>query len=256
MCPMIKCIIVDDEPLARNVLVNYAEQIDQLEVVASCGNALEAFEHIQRGNIQLVFLDIKMPKLSGLELIESIKNPPLVVFTTAYREFAIKAFDLDAIDYLLKPISEADLRAAINKYQRHFNNEIILPHIGNELLSGIKQMIHKTYKTRFMIRIGDRVKSVEVNEILYFFSLDKGCYLHTSDNRNYVIDFTLDALIELLDPVKFHRINRRYIISPGAIADMINLSGSKLKVLLTQSDDSDIYISRDRLSAFKEWLDR
>lgn len=98
MSNKIKCIIVDDEPLARNVLVNYAEQIDQLEVVASCGNALDAFEHIQNGNIQLVFLDIKMPKLNGLELIESIKNPPLVVFTTAYREFAIQAFDLDAIE--------------------------------------------------------------------------------------------------------------------------------------------------------------
>jgi len=164
-------------------------------------------------------------------------------------------FKVNSVDYLLKPISETDLRSAISKYQRYFNNEVNLPQIGNELLSGIKQMIHKTYKTRFMIRVGDRVKSVEVNDILYFFSLDKGTYLHTSDDRNYVIDFTLDSLVELLDPVKFHRINRRYIISPGAIADMINLSGSKLKVLLTQSDDTDIFISRDRLAAFKEWLD-
>ena len=253
-----KALIIEDEHLTaeriRTLLLKIDPSIIVLEIIDLVKTAVRWFKKNEKPD--LVFMDIQLADGLSFDIFEQIPIDYPIIFITAYQEYAIKAFKVNSVDYLLKPISEADLRAAINKYQRHFNNEIILPHIGNELLSGIKQMIHKTYKTRFMIRIGDRVKSVEVNEILYFFSLDKGCYLHTSDNRNYVIDFTLDSLVELLDPVKFHRINRRYIISPGAIADMINLSGSKLKVLLTQSDDSDIYISRDRLSAFKEWLDR
>ena len=107
-----------------------------------------------------------------------------------------------------------------------------------------------------MIRVGDRVKSVEVNDIIYFFSLDKGSYLHTLDNRNYVIDFTLDALVDLLDPERFYRINRKYIISFESIVEMITLSGSKLKIELQHSEDDSIYISRERLSSFKEWIDK
>jgi two-component system LytT family response regulator len=253
-----KALIIEDEHLTaeriRTLLLQIDPAITVLEIIDSVKTAVQWFKKNEKPD--LVFMDIQLADGLSFDIFEQIPIEYPIIFITAYQEYAIKAFKVNSVDYLLKPISETDLRSAINKYQRHFNNEIILPHIGNELLSGIKQMIHKTYKTRFMIRIGDRVKSVEVNDILYFFSLDKGSYLHTSDNRNYVIDFTLDSLVELLDPVKFHRINRRYIISPGAIADMINLSGSKLKVLLTQSDDSDIYISRDRLSAFKEWLDR
>ncbi len=253
-----KALIIEDEHLTaeriRTLLLKIDPSIIVLEIIDSVKTAVRWFKKNEKPD--LVFMDIQLADGLSFDIFEQITIEYPIIFITAYQEYAIKAFKVNSVDYLLKPISEEDLRSAITKYQRHFRNEVNLPQIGNELLSGIKQMIHKTYKTRFMIRVGDRVKSLEVNDILYFFSLDKGSYLHTSDNRNYVIDFTLDSLVELLDPVKFHRINRRYIISPGAIEDMINLSGSKLKVLLTQSDDSDIYISRDRLSAFKEWLDR
>ena len=253
-----KALIIEDEHLTaeriRTLLLQIDPTITVMEIIDSVKAAIQWFNKNERPD--LVFMDIQLADGLSFDIFEQISIEYPIIFITAYQEYAIKAFKVNSVDYLLKPISEADLRAAITKYQRFFNNEINLPQIGNELLSGIKQMIHKTYKTRFMIRVGDRVKSVEVNDILYFFSLDKGTYIHTSDNRNYVIDFTLDSLIELLDPVKYHRINRRYIISPRAITDMINLSGSKLKVLLTQSDDTDIYISRERLAAFKEWLDR
>jgi DNA-binding LytR/AlgR family response regulator len=253
-----KALIIEDEHLTaeriRTLLLKIDPTITVLEIIDSVKTAVQWFSKNEKPD--LVFMDIQLADGLSFDIFEQIPIEYPIIFITAYQEYAIKAFKVNSVDYLLKPISEEDLRSAITKYQRHFRNEVNLPQIGNELLSGIKQMIHKTYKTRFMIRVGDRVKSVEVDDILYFFSLDKGSYLHTSDNRNYVIDFTLEALVELLDPVKFHRINRRYIISPGAIEDMINLSGSKLKVLLTQSDDAEIYISRDRLSAFKEWLDK
>ena len=106
-----------------------------------------------------------------------------------------------------------------------------------------------------MVRVSDRIKSVDVENILYFYSLQKGTYLHTADNRNYVVDFTLEALVEVLDPMLFHRINRGYIISHKAINDMITLSGSKLKIVLKHSDNDSIHISRERLASFKTWLD-
>ncbi len=253
-----KALIIEDEHLTaeriRTLLLQIDPSITVMEIIDSVKTAVHWFNKNEKPD--LVFMDIQLADGLSFDIFEQIPVEYPIVFITAYQEYAIKAFKVNSVDYLLKPISEADLRAAITKYQRYFNNESNLPLIGNELLSGIKQMIHKSYKTRFMIRVGDRVKSVEVNDILYFFSLDKGTYLHTSDNRNYVIDYTLDSLVDLLDPVRFHRINRRYIVSTGAITDMINLSGSKLKVLLTHSNDTDIYISRDRLSAFKEWLDK
>jgi DNA-binding LytR/AlgR family response regulator len=107
-----------------------------------------------------------------------------------------------------------------------------------------------------MVRVGDRIKSLEVDQILYFYSFQKGTYLHTEDNRNYVVEFTLETLMDMLDPALFFRINRRYLISHRAIGGMIALSGNKLKIELLHHGDDDIYISRDRLSGFKEWLDR
>ena len=116
-------------------------------------------------------------------------------------------------------------------------------------------MIGRPYKTRFMVRVGDHIKSIEVNDILYFYSLQKGTYLHCSDNRNYVVDFTLGKLEEILDPLLFHRINRRYLIAHRAISDLVTLSSSKLKVKLVHADDDEIYISRERVGPFKNWLD-
>ena len=124
------------------------------------------------------------------------------------------------------------------------------------MIRSIREMISKPYKSRFMIKVGDHIKSVDVEEILYFYSLQKGTFLHTADKRNYAIDYTLDKLTELLNPDIFARINRQYIASHKAITELISLSGSKLKVRLLHSDDDQIYISRERLSTFKLWLDQ
>ena len=155
----------------------------------------------------------------------------------------------------VKPVSEEDLRAALDKYMRYYNRELSIPSIGGDLLQNIREMISRPYKSRFMVRVGDHIKTVEVGSILYFYSLQKGTYLHTSDKHNYVVDYTLGKLEELLDPLLFHRINRRYLITHEAIADTITLSSSKLKVNLIHSDDDEIYISRERVASFKEWLD-
>ncbi|MCK5134574.1 MAG: response regulator transcription factor [Bacteroidales bacterium] len=253
-----KVVIIEDEYLSaerlRTLLYNIDPGIVVLAIIDSVKAAVQWFDQNEKPD--LVLMDIQLADGLSFDIFDQVKIEYPIIFTTAYQEYAIKAFKVNSVDYLLKPISEEELRSALAKYQQYFNRELSIPEISNDLLHSIKQMISNPYKSRFMIKVGDRIKTVDINEILYFYSLQKGTYLHTADNRNYVIDFTLDGLVDSLDPALFHRINRRYIITHKAISNMITLSGSKLKIELLHSDDARIYISRDRLPAFKEWLDQ
>jgi len=250
-------VIIEDEHLTAERIATLLKQIDpDITVISTIDTVKKTVEWFS-SNAQpdLVFMDIQLADGLSFDIFDIVKIESPVVFITAYQEYAIKAFKVHSVDYLLKPVSDEDLRAALRKYKRYFQQELALPAIGGELLRNIREMIRKPYKSRFMIRVGEHIKSVDVENILYFFSLQKGTFLHSSDQRNYVIDYTMGALEEMLDPALFHRINRQYLISHGSITDLFTLSSSKLKVKLLQCDDDDIYISRDRLSAFKEWLD-
>jgi len=253
-----KTLIIEDEHLTaeriRSLLLQIDPGIRVMAILDSVKNAVQWFSQNEKPD--LVFMDIQLADGISFDIFEHVKIDHPIIFITAYQEYAIKAFKFNSVDYLLKPISEENLRAALSKYQRYFRQEEAIPAIGHELLLSIKQMISKPHKSRFMVKVGDRIKSLETRDILYFYSFDKGCYMHSTDNRNYVIDFTMDALVDVLDPESYFRINRRYIVSHAAIKDMITLSGSKLKVLLLHSGDDSIFVSRDRLAAFKEWIDR
>jgi len=250
-------VIIEDEHLTAERIRTLALRIDPevrvLAILDSVKSSVQWFGQNEKPD--LVFMDIQLADGLSFDIFEQVKIEYPVIFITAYQEYAIQAFKVNSVDYLLKPVAEEDLTLALNKYRQYFSRDKPLPVIEKEMLHSIKQMISKPFKSRFMVRVGDHIKSVEVEDILYFYSLQKGTYLHTSDNRNYVIDYTLDSLCEMLDPSLYHRINRRYVITHKAITDVITLSGSKLKVILLHSDDDDIYISRDRLATFKEWLD-
>ncbi len=232
MSNKIKCIIVDDEPLARNVLVKYAEQIDQLEVVASCSNALEAFEHIQQGHIQLVFLDIKMPKLNGLELIESIKNPPLIVFTTAYRDFAVKAFELDAIDYLLKPISLTRFLKTISKVNKYLQGQQAELN-GGESETAKGEGITTSEQEFLYIKADRKVVKLDLGCIHYLESLNDKVIIHLTD-REVITTQRISYLAEKLPKQHFIRIHRSYIISLAHITAynniMVEVEGRELPI--------------------------
>jgi DNA-binding LytR/AlgR family response regulator len=236
-------VIIEDEHLTAERIRTLLQGIDPgIEVVAmldSVKSSVQWFGKNERPD--LVFMDIQLADGLSFEIFEQVMLEVPVIFLTAYQEYAIKAFRVNSVDYLLKPVAEEDIKSSLDKYRRYFTNQLAVPVIDAALLKSIQQMISQPYKSRF---------------ILYFFSLQKGTWLHTGDNRNYAIDYSLDALVEMVDPALFHRINRRYIISHGAIRDMITLSGSKLKVVLHQSEDHDIYISRERLAAFKAWIDQ
>jgi two-component system LytT family response regulator len=251
-------VIIEDEHLTAQRIATLLGQIDPeirvLTIIDSVRRAVEWFRN--NGDPALVFMDIQLADGLSFDIFDSVTIEAPVIFITAFQEYAIKAFKVNSVDYLLKPVSEVDLRAALDKFRRYFNQELTVPTIGGDLLRNIREMISKPFKSRFMVRVGDHIKTVDVEDILYFYSLQKGTYLHSADNRNYVIDYTLGRLEELLDPLLFHRINRRYLISHRAITDLITLSSSKLKVKLLHSDDDDIYISRERVGSIKEWLDK
>jgi DNA-binding LytR/AlgR family response regulator len=251
-------VIIEDEHLIARRITDLLGQIDPgINVLASIDTVKRACEWFsQNEKPDLVFMDIQLADGLSFDIFDLVKIEAPVIFITAYQEYAIKAFKVNSVDYLLKPVSEEDLRLALGKYKRYFTFQDSVPEIGSDLIKSIREMISKPHKSRFMIKVGDHIKSVDVEDILYFYSQQKGTFLHTSDNRNYVIDYTLDKLSELLNPDTFTRINRQYITSHKAIKELITLSGSKLKVRLQDSDDNQVYISRERLSTFKEWLDR
>lgn len=253
-----KVVIIEDEPLTAQRINELLSRIDPeitvLSTIDSVKRAKEWFSQNERPD--LVFMDIQLADGLAFDIFKLVKIEAPVIFITAYQEYAIKAFKVNSVDYLLKPISEDNLRAALNKYQRYFKHEKHIQEISPNVIKSIREMLSKPYKSRFMIKVGDHIKSIDVEDILYFYSQQKGTFLHTAENRNYVIDYTLDKLIGLLNPDIFHRINRRYIVSHSAIDEINTLSGSKLRARLLHSDDEEIYISRDRLSDFKEWLDQ
>jgi two-component system LytT family response regulator len=250
-------VIVEDEHLTAERISTLLRQIDPgieiLSIIDSVKQSVDWFKSNQKPD--LVFMDIQLADGLSFDVFDKVKIEVPVIFITAFQEYAIKAFKVNSVDYLLKPVSEEDLRTALDKYKRYYNKELSIPSIGGDLLQNIRDMISKPYKSRFMVRVGDHIKTVDVANILYFYSLQKGTYIHSSDKHNYVVDYTLGGLEELLDPLLFYRINRRYLITHKAISDVVTLSSSKLKVKLLHSEDDEIYISRDKVATFKEWLD-
>ena len=213
----------------------------------------EWFEHHPAPD--LVFMDIQLADGLSFEIFERVKVPCPVIFTTAYEEYAIKAFKVNSVDYLLKPIAWNELEAAFHKFAYQATNAPALPQVTIELLNKVKEMLRKQYKTRFMIKVGDHLKSIPVEDILFFYSLKKATYFCTTDFRTYLVDYSLDHISEMIDEQRFFRINRKYILSNQSMADILVYSNSRLKIKLKKPDEESIIVSRDKVAGFKEWLD-
>lgn len=254
---MYKVLIIEDEKPAaewlRQLILKFDPQIRILAVIDSISGAEEWFQ--QQLAPDLVFMDIQLADGLSFEIFDRVKVPCPVIFTTAYEEYAIKAFKVNSVDYLLKPIAFKELESAFQKFKSQNQNVSVAPTVTIELLNKVKEMLRKQYKNRFVIKVGEHLKSIPVEEILFFYSLDKATYLCTSDFRTYLIDYSLDRISELVDERRFFRINRKYILSNQSIADIVVYSNSRLKIKLQQPNEEPIIVSRDKVAAFKEWLD-
>jgi DNA-binding LytR/AlgR family response regulator len=249
-------IIEDEKPAAewlRQLILKFDARISVVAVLDSVRGAVEWFQQNQFPD--LVFMDIQLADGLSFEIFERVNVPCPVIFTTAYEEYAVKAFKLNSVDYLLKPVSYSELEAAFLKFGNQFQQVRTAPALTVELLNKVKEMLRKQYKTRFVIKVGEHLKSIPVEEILFFYSLEKATYLCTMDFKTYLVDYSLDRISELVDERRFFRINRKYILSNLSIADIVFYSNSRLKIKLKKPDEENIIVSRDKVPGFKEWLD-
>lgn len=244
-------IIEDEGPAARRLMQLLREQMPGAEIHGNIDTISGSVEWLQtHPGPDLIFLDIQLADGISFEIFEKIKVTAPIIFCTAYDQYAIRAFKLNSIDYLLKPIDPDELEGALTKF-RGGRKE---PVVSLEQIRNLIQPATKTFKTRFLVKVGERIQTVDVNEIAFFFSEDKVTFLQTTAGRKFIIDYTLDELEDMVSPDTFFRLNRKYITSISAIKDVFTYSNSRLKVHLQHCADQDILISRERMGAFKSWL--
>jgi DNA-binding LytR/AlgR family response regulator len=251
---MIRTLIIEDEEPAALRLEKLLKQtsqeiqiIDKLESIDSAVKWLTNNPHPD-----LIMLDIQLADGLSFEIFKKVKIDSFIIFTTAYDEYAIKAFELNSIDYLLKPVSKEKLASGIEKFKRlsdkkpSFNIDEIISWIENK---------KTTLKKRFAINIGPKIKSVETDNIAYFYSLEKNTFLCTFEGNNYPVDFSLDKLEELLNPDIFFRINRQNIIHFKSIEKIHVLSKSRLELEIKSSEEKMV-VSTAKSHPFREWIDK
>jgi two-component system, LytTR family, response regulator len=254
-----KVLIVEDEPLAAERLETLLKRYDHtLETIRNCDSVKKTVAWLrQNPQPEILFLDIQLGDGLSFEIFEQVVLDCPVIFTTAYDEYAIEAFKVNSIAYLLKPVKYEELVAAMQKYK---TSPWYLETGGLKqqqlALEKAQLMMTKEYRKRFLIKTGLHIHSIPVEEILFFNSLEKATFITLEHGRTYLLDYTLEQLEDLLDPARFYRISRQYIVSVGAIEDIITLSHSRLQLKLKYCSDKDVLVSRDRTQDFKSWLDK
>ena len=251
-------IIIEDEKPAARLLQRKLEKL-QINVTVLLHSVEEAIEWFSNHpHPDLIFLDIQLSDGLSFAIFEAVEIKSAIIFTTAYDEYALRAFKLNSIDYLLKPIDEDDLEIAVNKYKSRVPEKA--PENPSLALDfeAIKKMLtnpfEKNYKKRFTLKIGQHLKVISVDEIECFYSENKGTYLHTFDNRDYLLETTLEVLEQELDPAAFYRISRKFIIPLKAIKEIVVYSNSRLKIILPSYKAEEVIVSREKVADFKNWI--
>lgn len=249
-------LIIEDEPQAAQLLETLMKKlVPGVRILSKIDSVSKSVEWIKSNpSPDLILMDIQLADGISFAIFDQCEIKSPVIFTTAYDEYALKAFKVNSIDYILKPVDENELSAALKKY-RALSTEY-RPNIKLENIELAIQMLTRKYKSRFVIKVGEHLRSVDVSDILFFVSLEKTTFCYTKENRKNVLDFTLDQLEDILDPTGFFRINRKYLVSAQAIQDMISYTNSRLKLILKNSDDNEVIVARERVQEFKDWLDR
>ena len=248
-----KVIIIEDEkPSARRLQRMLAKLNVNVEVLLhSVNQSITWF--LENPELDLIFLDVQLSDGLSFEIFEEVSINSAIIFTTAYDEYAIKAFKLNSIDYLLKPIDEDELKTAVNKFRKSINPDQVSKQISNlqELIS--EKNSEKNYKKRFVTKVGSHLKMIPTEEIVCFYSENKGTYLQTETNRNYLLDTSLENLEDELNPDLFFRVNRQFFVNINYLEDILAYSNSRLKLQLKNSKQ-EIIVSRERVKDFKNWL--
>lgn len=248
-----EAVIIEDESLSAERLVHLLQKVDSSVRVSATLNSVESALEWFRDNSQpdLVFLDIQLGDGSAFDFLEQVDVLSPIIFTTAYDEYAIKAFKFNSIDYLLKPIEIELLRAALKKLRDFPQKEAT----NKSSFQTVRKIVNNDYQKRFLIKIGDQYKNVEVDDIAFFFHQDGQCYVTIANGQNLPIDQSLDQLEDKLSPVDFFRVNRQFITHAKSIEEIHSYFNSRLMLKLKPDQKREVVVSRDRVNGFKAWLD-
>ena len=252
---MIRTIIIEDEKPAVRRLEKLLGFFSDLEVVASLNSVEESVDWFQENeHPQLIFSDIVLGDGLSFDIFDKVSTKAFIIYTTAFDQYTLKAFKLNSIDYLLKPIDEDDLEIAVNKFKARNSNASNLSLDFEMIKKMLVNPVDRVFKKRFTIKVGQQLKMITIDEIECFYSENKGTYLHTFDNRNYLLDVTLEQLENELDPQNFYRVSRKFIIPMKAIKEIQIYSNSRLKVILPTYKEDEVIVSREKVAEFKSWI--
>ena len=263
-------LIIEDEPLAQEELVRMLKALDPnfmlLASIDSVKQSIEWFNNNEQPDI--VFMDIHLSDNICFEIFNKVEITAPVIFTTAYDQYAIEAFKTNGIAYLLKPIEEEELISALKKFRTLTNTNIELSNIHTQIqqLSTLNSLVQtqyiaslpsnlNSYKERVLAKVGDNYQHVAMQDVAYFYSEDHYTFVATKDKQRYIINYTLDTLVEQINPQQFFRISRQFIVNINAINNISKHFNGRLKITVTPSFSEDIYVSRNRVQTFLAWLD-
>ena len=249
-----KVVVVEDEHLAAEKLIqqlySIAPEVKVLAVLESVEESVNWFA--THSAPDLVFMDIQLDDGLSFEVFDELEVKAPVIFTTAFDEYAVRAFKVNSVDYLLKPIELEALRVALSKYKELYSKHQLL----EEKVTKVIEQLSRTYKSRFFIKIGNRFQSIPVSKICCFFVQERSTFIKTMEGKTYDLDFSLDQLQKMVNPDQFFRISRNYLVNINCINEIISYSATRLKLKLAAELGEDIIVSRDKVSGFKKWMDK
>lgn len=255
-----KVLIVEDEVLAAKKLSKTLASVDESAEIIGVSDSIQGTVEWLNSHPapDLILMDIELADGQSFEIfgLTEVKSP--VIFTTSYDEFALQAFKVNSIDYLLKPVQKEDLEAALNKfkqlktiYKEEKKEDVNLEQIVKELQQKLQP---KEYRKRFLVKHGQKLISIEIDEIAYFFSDGRLNFFKTFDNRKFVVDYTMDELEEMLDPDKYFRTSRSFYVSIDSIDQIHDYFGNRLLLHLNPPVEKEAIVSREKVSDFKKWM--
>ncbi len=256
-----KVLIIEDEELAVRKLQKTLQSVDAgAEVVGITDSIRASVKWLQDNKApDLILMDIELADGQSFEIFDKVEVNSTVIFTTSYDEYALKAFKVNSVDYLLKPVQKEDLEAALDKYRKMKQLLSATDTPGNinvdNLVKELQQRLQtKEFRKRFLVKQGQKLVSVEVDDIAYFYSDGRVNFFKTNDNRKFIVDYTMDELEEMLDPARYFRISRSFYVSIQSVDQIHDYFGNRLLLNLLPAVDKEAIISREKVSDFKKWM--
>ncbi|MFI3330357.1 MAG: LytTR family DNA-binding domain-containing protein [Rikenellaceae bacterium] len=250
---MYKILIIEDETAARDNLYSMLKTIlgDEIDDVAVCESVTQSVDFLKvNTSLDLIFMDINLADGNAFNIFTKVDIHAPIIFTTAYDEYALKAFAVNSIDYLLKPLHEQELKRAIAKWQNFSQND------KQNYVNKVKEMLEQEEeeKKNFLLQVKDKIITLSINDIAFLYTSNEQVTAHTFDNKTYVLNFTLEHLMKKLNTQDFFRANRQFIVARKCINEVLVWTGSRLKLKTLRKEPEDIIISKLRVPEFKKWL--